>query len=58
MVNCSGFSTLIPREVPETAPGAITDLPFGSNQKPILDITFSLVCFVVMVPGWPPVMGG
>lgn len=53
-----GVFTLIPRGVPETSPGTIADPPFGSNRKPILDITFSQACFRVMTPGRYPAMGG
>lgn len=57
MANFLGLSTLIPRGFPETAPGTIADLPFGSNRKPILPITFSRACFRVMIPGRHPAMG-
>lgn len=53
----SGFSALIPREVPETVPGTITDLLFNSNRKPILPISFSRACFPAMTPGRHPAMG-
>lgn len=34
IANSSGVSAPIPRDFPETVPGAITNLPFSANQNP------------------------